>query len=329
QPLPLRRLQQHPRGHPGSAGCGGPVMNPFRYVQAKKQAGAVGRVADDPRAAFLAGGTTLLDLMKLGVEAPATVVDVNRLPLSRIEEQGGGLRIGALVSNTDLAYHEAVRRRYPVLSQAILSGATPQLRNMATVGGNLMQRTRCTYFRDGVSPCNKRVPGSGCAALDGFNRSHAVLGTSEQCIASNPSDMCVALAILDAVVHVRGREGTRTIPFNEFHLLPGDTPERETVLEHGELITAVELPAASFAARSHYLKVRDRASYEFALASAAVALEVEDGVIRTARLALGGVATRPWRGGAAVQARERARPGAGALRGLCARSSQGRPRQGV
>jgi len=284
-------------------------MNPFRYVQAQEQAGAVGQVADDPRAAFLAGGTTLLDLMKLGVETPATLVDINRLPLSRIEEQDSGIRIGALVTNTDLAYHEVVRHRYPVLSQAILSGATPQLRNMATVAGNVMQRTRCTYFRDGVSACNKRVPGAGCAALDGFNRSHAVLGTSDQCIASNPSDMCVALAILDAVVHVGGRRGARAIPFNEFHLLPGDTPERETVLEHGELITAVELPAAPFAARSHYLKARDRSSYEFALASAAVALEVRDGVIRTARLALGGVATKPWRAFAAEQTLVGARPG--------------------
>jgi xanthine dehydrogenase YagS FAD-binding subunit len=283
-------------------------MTPFRYVQAAEQTGAVAQVADDPRAAFLAGGTTLLDLMKLGVETRATLVDINHLPLARIEEHGGGIRIGALATNTDLAYHEGVLRRYPVVSQAILSGATPQLRNMATVAGNVMQRTRCTYFRDGVSPCNKRVPGAGCAALDGFNRSHAVLGTSEQCIASNPSDLCVALAILDAVVHVHGPVGTRAIPFNEFHLLPGETPQRETVLEHGELITAVELPAAPFAAHSHYLKVRDRSSYEFALASAAVALEVRDGVIRTARLALGGVATKPWRAFAAEQRLVGARP---------------------
>jgi xanthine dehydrogenase YagS FAD-binding subunit len=295
-------------------------MNPFRYVQAQEQVGAVAQVADDPGAAFLAGGTTLLDLMKLGVQTPATLVDINRLPLSRIEEQGGGILIGALVTNTDLAYHEAVRRRYPVISQAILSGATPQLRNMATVAGNVMQRTRCTYFRDGVSACSKRVPGAGCAALDGFNRSHAVLGTSEQCIASNPSDMCVALAILDAVVHVRGRQGTRAIPFTDFHLLPGETPERETVLEHGELITAVELPAAPFATRSHYLKVRDRSSYEFALASAAVALAVQGGVIRTARLALGGVATKPWRAFAAEQTLVGARPGEAAY-AACAREA--------
>src|SRR5260370_3004635 len=237
--------------------------------------------------------------MKRGVETPATLVDVNHCPVSRIEEQGGGILIGARVTNSDLAYHEVVRRRYRVLSQAILAGASPQLRNMATLAGNVMQRTRCTYFRDGVSPCNKRVPGAGCAALDGFNRSHAVLGTSERCIASNPSDMCVALAILDAVVHISGRQGTRAIPFTEFHLLPGETPERETVLEHGELITAVELPAAPFAARSHYLNVRDRTSYEFALASAAVPLALRDGNIRTARLALGGVAPHPCRRGCA------------------------------
>jgi xanthine dehydrogenase YagS FAD-binding subunit len=295
-------------------------MNPFRYVQAQEQSGAVGQVAGDPRATFLAGGTTLLDLMKLGVETPATLVDINRLPLSQIDDRGGGLLIGALVTNSDLAYHARVRERYPVLSEAILSGASPQLRNMASVAGNVMQRTRCPYFRDGVSPCNKRVPGAGCAALDGFNRSHAVLGTSEQCIASNPSDMCVALAILDAVVHVRGPRGTRAIPFLEFHLLPGDAPERETVLEQGELITAVELPAAPFAVRSHYLKVRDRTSYEFALASAAVALEVRDGVIRTARLALGGVATRPWRAWSAEQTLIGARPSEAAYT-ACAREA--------
>src|SRR5262245_28952073 len=284
-------------------------MNPFRYIRSEEPATAIRQVAGDPRAEFLAGGTSLLDLMKLGVEAPATLVDINHLPMSRIEVQGSGVRIGALVTNSALAYHEVVCKRYPVLSQAILSGASPQLRNMATVAGNLMQRTRCPYFRDGVSPCNKRLPGAGCGALDGFNRSHAVLGTSDKCIASNPSDMCVALAILDAVVHVVGEKGARTISFNDFHVSPGDTPERETVLEHGELITDIELLSAPFAARSHYLKVQDRASYEFALTSAAVALEVQDGIIRTARIALGGVATKPWRAFTAEHTLVGARPG--------------------
>jgi xanthine dehydrogenase YagS FAD-binding subunit len=287
-------------------------MNPISYLRAEEPTAAVRQVAGNARAKFLAGGTSLLDLMKLGVEAPASLVDINNLPLSQIEVRRSGVRIGALVTNTDLAYHHVIRNRYPVLSQAILSGASPQLRNMATVAGNLMQRTRCTYFRDGVSPCNKRVPGAGCAALDGFNRSHAVLGTSDKCIASNPSDMCVALAILDAVIHVTGEKGARTIPFNDFHLLPSDTPERETVLEHGELITAIELPSRTFAARSHYLKVQNRATYEFALASAAVALEVQDGIIRTARLALGGIATKPWRAVAAEQTLVGTRPAAAA-----------------
>ncbi len=270
-------------------------MNPFAYLRADTAAAAVKQVSSEARAAFLAGGTTLLDLMKLNVEAPAVLVDINAVPLTKIEVAETGVRVGALVSNTDLAYHETIRQRYPVLSEATLSGASPQLRNMASTGGNLMQRTRCYYFRDGVSPCNKRQPGSGCAALEGFNRIHAVLGTSDQCIATHPSDLCVALVALDAVVKTRGPKGERAIPIAEFHLLPGATPERETALEHGEMITAVELPNLPFAARSHYLKVRDRASYEFALASAAVALEIKDGVIRAARLALGGVATKPWR----------------------------------
>jgi xanthine dehydrogenase YagS FAD-binding subunit len=283
-------------------------MNPFTYVRAEDAAAAVKRVGGDPRAEFLAGGTTLIDLMKLNVQAPATLVDVNRLPLNKIEVTDAGVRVGAMVSNTELAYHDVIRKRYPVVSEAILSGATPQLRNMASVGGNLVQRTRCYYFRDGISPCNKRAPGSGCAALEGFNRIHAVLGTSDKCIATHPSDLCVALAALDVVVKVRGPKGERGIPFADFHLLPGDAPERETALEHGELITAVELPDAPFAARSHYLKVRDRASYEFALASAAVALEVRGGTIRTARVALGGVATRPWRAHAAEEVLAGARP---------------------
>jgi xanthine dehydrogenase YagS FAD-binding subunit len=246
-------------------------------------------------AAFLAGGTNLIDLMKLYVERHDLLVDVGRLPMDKVEEIDGGVRIGANVRNSDLAYHELIRTRYPVLSEALLSGASPQLRNMATVGGNAMQRTRCPYFRDGLSPCNKRDPGSGCAARDGFNRSNAVLGVSDQCIATHPSDMCVALTILDATVRTQGPKGERAIPFADFHLVPGDTPNRETALEHGELITAIDVPTAAWAKKSTYLKVRDRASYEFALASAAVALDIADGVIQTARIALGGVATKPWR----------------------------------
>lgn len=271
-------------------------MTPFDYSRAEGAAAAVKQVAGAPGAAFLAGGTGLIDLMKLYVERHDLLVDVNRLPLDKVEAtDGGGVRIGANVRNSDLAHHELIRTRYPVLSEALLSGASPQLRNMATVAGNVMQRTRCPYFRDGFSPCNKREPKSGCSAKDGFNRPNAVLGVSDHCIAAHPSDMCVALAILDAAVKTQGPKGERTIPFADFHLLPGDTPERETVLEHGELITAVELPAAPWASKSHYLKVRDRASYEFALASAAVALEVVGGVIKTARVGLGGVATKPWR----------------------------------
>ena len=270
-------------------------MNPFAYTRAEEAGSAVKQVGGDAKASFLAGGTSLIDLMKLRVETPALLVDINPLPLSKIERTDGGLRIGALVSNTDLAYHEEVRKNFPALSQAILSGASPQLRNMASVGGNLMQRTRCYYFRDGVSACNKRQPGSGCAALDGFNRIHAVLGGSDKCIATHPSDMAVALVALDAVVKVQGAKGERSIKVIDFHLLPGETPERETALEHGELITAVELTRSALATGSHYLKVRDRASYEFALTSAAVALEVKDGLISAARLALGGVATKPWR----------------------------------
>jgi xanthine dehydrogenase YagS FAD-binding subunit len=270
-------------------------MNPFAYSRTADPATAIKQVAGDAKASFVAGGTSLIDLMKLRVESPALLVDVNGLPLNKIEELQGLFRIGALVSNTDLAYHDGVRKRFPVLSEALLSGASPQLRNMASVGGNLMQRTRCYYFRDGIAPCNKREPGSGCAALEGYNRIHAVLGVSDQCIATHPSDMAVALVALEAVVKVRGPKGERSIKATDFHLLPDDHPERETALEHGELITGVELTQSPLAARSHYLKVRDRASYEFALASAAVALEITDGVIRAARLALGGVATKPWR----------------------------------
>jgi xanthine dehydrogenase YagS FAD-binding subunit len=270
-------------------------MELFTYVRKDEPAAAVQQVSGDARAAYLAGGTTLLDLMKLYVLNPAQVVDINHLPLTKIDATDGGVRIGAMVRNSDLAYHEAIRTRYPALSEALLSGATPQIRNMATVGGNLLQRTRCPYFRDTYWPCNKRQPGSGCAALEGFNRSHAVLGTSDKCIATHPSDMCVALVTFDAVLHTQGPKGERKVPITEFYVSYGDDAAKETVLQHGELITAVELPATAFFRRSYYLKVRDRTSFEFALASAAAALEVKDGKITAARVALGGVATKPWR----------------------------------
>jgi xanthine dehydrogenase YagS FAD-binding subunit len=267
----------------------------FTYVRQDETAAAVKQAHTDTRVKYLGGGTNLVDLMKLYVETPSQLVDINHLPLDKIEATDAGVRIGALVRNSDLAYHEAIRTRYPVLSEALLSGATAQLRNMATVGGNLLQRTRCPYFRDTFWDCNKRKPGSGCSALEGFNRSHAVLGTSDKCIATHPSDMCVALAALDAVIHTLGDKGERKISFSEFYVSYGDDPSKENVLEKGELITAVELPATAFFRRSHYLKVRDRTSFEFALASAAVALDVKDGTIAAARIALGGVATKPWR----------------------------------
>jgi len=245
---------------------------------------------------FIAGGTTLLDLMKLNVETPARVLDINRLPLDKIEPTSdGGLKIGATVRNSDLANHPTVRRDYPVLSQALLNGASAQLRNMATTAGNILQRTRCMYFRDTAMPCNKREPGTGCPAITGANRSLAVLGTSEHCIATNPSDMCVAMAALEATIHVQGSKGLRSIAFGDFHLLPGNTPHRETVLEPGDLITHVILPAPTAGSKQVYLKLRDRASYEFALASAAVVINVTGQNITRARIALGGVGTKPWR----------------------------------
>lgn len=271
-------------------------MQPYTFTRVHDRQTAVDTMAAHPGARFIGGGTNLVDLMKFNVETPARVIDINSLPLQKIEPLAdGGLRIGALVRNSDLAYHPTVREHYPVLSEALLSGASPQLRNMATVGGNLLQRTRCPYFYDVVFPCNKRAPGSGCSAMDGYNRSHAILGISEACIATHPSDMCVALTALDAVIHVQGPKRTRTIPIAGFHLLPGDTPEKENTLEPGELITAVDLPFLPYARRSWYLKVRDRASYEFALASAAVVLDIQDKEIRAARIALGGVGTKPWR----------------------------------
>jgi len=245
---------------------------------------------------FIAGGTTLTDLMKLNVETPGRVLDINRLPLDKIESTpDGGLKIGATVRNSDLANHPTVRRDYPVLSQAILNGASAQLRNMATTAGNLLQRTRCMYFRDTAMPCNKREPGTGCPAITGANRMLAVLGTSEHCIASNPSDMCVAMAALEAIIHVQGPKGSRMVPFADFHLLPGNAPHRETVLEPGDLITHVTLPAPTKGSKQTYLKLRDRASYEFALASAAVVISVVGGNVTHVRIALGGVGTKPWR----------------------------------
>jgi len=273
-------------------------MNPFTYTRAADPQQATQATAANASAKFLAGGTNLIDLMKMGVERPTQLVDLNRLPLAQIEElpNGGGVRIGALARNSDVAEHALIVQRYPVLSQALLAGASPQLRNLATTGGNLLQRTRCYYFYDPAFPqCNKRQPGSGCGALNGFNRIHAILGQSEQCIATNPSDMNVALAALDAVVQVQGAKGTRSIAFADFHRLPENTPNIDTNLQADELITAVDLPAIPFATRSHYLKVRDRASYAFALVSVAAALDIQNGKINAARVALGGVAHKPWR----------------------------------
>jgi xanthine dehydrogenase YagS FAD-binding subunit len=245
---------------------------------------------------FIAGGTNLVDFMKLNVETPRKLVDVSHLPFDKIETlPDGGLKIGAMVRNADVAYHPAVRKNYSVLSEALLSGASPQLRNMATTAGNLLQRTRCMYFRDTSMACNKRDPGSGCAAITGVNRSLAILGTSEHCIATNPSDMNVALAALEATIHIRGPKGERSVPIGDFHLLPGNTPQRETVLGPGDLVTHVTLPPPSPGARSLYLKLRDRASFEFALASAAVVITANGGKITRARVALGGVGTKPWR----------------------------------
>jgi xanthine dehydrogenase YagS FAD-binding subunit len=271
-------------------------MIDFDYVKARDVGDAVGQIARHPNARFIAGGTNLIDLMKENVARPARLIDITGLPLTGIEETaGGGLRIGALVANSDLAYDERVEKRYPLLSSALLAGASAQLRNMASTGGNLLQRTRCLYFYDTTTACNKREPGSGCSALDGFNRMHAILGWSEACIATHPSDMCVALAALEATVHVTGPQGDRAIPFGAFHRLPGETPEIDTNLAQDEIITAVELPPEGFSRNYTYLKIRDRLSYAFALVSVAAGLELEAGTIRAARLALGGVANKPWR----------------------------------
>src|SRR5881397_1684588 len=277
-------------------------MHIFEFIRPKDSAAAIAAAAQSKTAQqgadvrFMGGGTTLIDLMKLNVETPSRVLDINRLPLDTIEPTpDGGLKIGATARNSDLAYHAKVQRDYSVLSQAILQGASAQIRNMATVAGNLLQRTRCMYFRDTAMPCNKREPGSGCPAITGSNRTLAILGASEHCIATNPSDMCIAMAALEATIHVQGPKGSRAIPFGEFHLLPGNTPHRETVLEPGDLITHVTLPAPIKGTKQLYLKLRDRASYEFALASAAVVISMTGQNVTRARIALGGVGTKPWR----------------------------------
>ena len=277
-------------------------MKSFEFIRPADSAAAIataaraGTAQQGAEVRFVAGGTTLIDLMKLNVETPARLLDINRLPLDKVEVTAdGGLKIGATVRNSDLANHPTVKRDYAVLSQAILAGASAQLRNMATTAGNLLQRTRCAYFRDTAMPCNKREPGTGCPAITGSNRTMAVLGTSEHCIATNPSDMCVAMAALEGTIHVQGPKGVRTIPIGDFHLLPGNTPHRETVLEPGDLITHVTLPAPIRGSKQLYLKLRDRASYEFALASAAVVVTVAGQNVSRARIALGGVGTKPWR----------------------------------
>jgi xanthine dehydrogenase YagS FAD-binding subunit len=270
-------------------------MNPFQYTRSSGTAGAIQSLAKEPGAHFLAGGTNLVDLIKMGVIVPERLVDINPLPLRAIEKTATGLRIGALATNSEVADHPLLLQDYPLLSLAINAGASPQLRNMSTVGGNMMQRTRCNYFFDTAMPCNKRFPGSGCGALEGYNRMHALFGASDKCIAVNPSDMNVALVALDAVVHVKGPKGERKIPFADFHRLPGDHPEKDNTLERTELIVAVDLPAAKFQKNVSYLKVRDRTSYAFALVSVAVALDMEGNTIRDARLAMGGVAHKPWR----------------------------------
>ncbi|WP_454619590.1 FAD binding domain-containing protein [Bradyrhizobium cenepequi] len=283
-------------------------MIPFQYTKANDVADAVRLIAANSGAKFIAGGTNLLDLMKDNVERPTTLIDISRLPLTSVEQTAsGGLRIGALVPNADLAWHPLIEKRYPLVASAILAGASQQLRNMASTGGNLVQRTRCAYFYDTATPCNKRQPGSGCSAINGINRGHAILGASTSCIATHPSDMCVALAALDATVHVTGPNGARTIPLTDFHRLPGDTPHVDTNLGPDEIITAIEVPAKGFAANYSYLKIRDRMSYAFALVSVAAALELKDGTIQEARLAVGGVAHKPWRD-VAAEAALRGRP---------------------
>src|SRR5437588_845382 len=271
-------------------------MKPFRYERASDASTAVALLAQTPTGAFLGGGTNLVDLMKLGVAQPETLIDVSHLPYDHVELLAdGSVHIGAAVRNSDLAADRTIRTRYPMLAQALLAGASGQLRNLATTGGNLLQRTRCVYFQDVSKPCNKREPGSGCPAREGYHRNLAILGASEACVATHPSDMAVAMVALDAMVRVLGPSGERSIPLVHFHRLPGDEPQRDTVLDHGELITAIDLPPLAFATRSHYRKVRDRASYAFALVSVAAAIDVVDDMVRDVRIAFGGVAHVPWR----------------------------------
>jgi len=272
-------------------------LNPFNFAQPDNEQGAIALVVEDKNASFIAGGTTLLDLMKLSVQAPSSLVSINNLPLNTIKKHfDGNLRIGSMVRMSDAAINPLIADSYPMISEALLAGASPQLRNMATIGGNLMQRTRCYYFRDTSFACNKRVPESGCPAIEGYNRMNAVLGTSDKCIATHASDLCVALAAADATIRIEGPDKKeRTVPINKFYFEPGTAPEKENVLEHGELITAVDLPHLPYSKNSHYLKVRDRASYEFALVSVATAIDIKHNSIKSARIALGGVATKPWR----------------------------------
>jgi xanthine dehydrogenase YagS FAD-binding subunit len=278
-------------------------MRDFRYQRAPDLPSAVSAMAASPNGAFLGAGTNLVDHMRLGIATPDLLVDVRQLTSDQITElPDGGVRIGAAVRNSDLAADRRIRRRYPMLSQALLSGASGQLRNVATTGGNLLQRTRCVYFQDLTTPCNKRQPGSGCSAIEGYNRDHAILGASEHCVATHPSDMAVAMVALGARVHTLGPDGERTVELTDLHRLPGDQPHRDTMLSHGELITAIDIPPLGFAANSRYRKVRDRASYAFALVSLAGALDVADGVVRDVRLALGGVAHKPWRATKAEEA---------------------------
>ncbi|HYH30770.1 MAG TPA: xanthine dehydrogenase family protein subunit M [Pseudonocardia sp.] len=305
-------------------------MRPFTYQVPGDAVDAVRSVSADPGAAYLGGGTNLVDHLKLGVAEPGLLVDVTALTSAEISDDGGGLRIGAAVRNSDLAADRRVRERYPVLAQALLSGASGQLRNMATTGGNPLQRTRCVYFQDVTTPCNKREPGTGCSAIGGATRGHAVLGASEHCIATHPSDMAVAMAMLDARVHVLGVDGERTVPFVDLHRLPGDRPDQDTVLGHGELVTAIDLPPSPIARRSRYRKVRDRASYAFALVSVAAALDVADGVVRDARIAFGGVAHRPWRAWRAEETLRGATADADSYRAAAqAELADARPQDGI